>query len=344
MVNNKKIGWVLTSDYNRASSRLQGYRIHEYFIGVGLDSSVIAENFYEYEKNYSKYFFSLLKIILKEKYDVVFFQKPGWMSFKLSELLRLNGVKTVAIQCDPFPGEYSNYFDTTIVTTVALKKLLKLDSATIIDDMLETPVNSFKTDYRQVNDRLKIVWIGQGTPIFIQDFIKKLYADEELKDKIDVISISNAEWATCQWSLETVYEDILQCDVAIIPLPAGERFNIKSTNRLTLFMSLGMPTIITPIQSYLDIAQDRVNCLIADSLEDFSETILECKNESIREKIGVEANHFAKKHYSPSVVGKLWLKVLADLFDSEQVKINVAPKLHVRIINYVIKYWILLRI
>ena len=340
---NIKVGWVLTRDYKLASSRLQGHRVSEYFTEAGLNSSIIAENFYQYEDGYSQYFFSILLSILEEKYDVVFFQKPGWMSFKLSEFLRLNGVNTIAIQCDPFPGQYSDFFDITVFTTRALKKMLNQKSVTIIDDMLESPVDSFKLDYSQPNRRLKIVWVGQGTPNFISDFIKNLSSHEKLKNRIEVVSISNTEWATYQWSLESVYTNILQCDIAIIPLPIDARFHIKSTNRLTLFMSLGMPTIVTPIPSYLEIAKDGRNCILANSLDEFVSAILTCEDEVTRKTIGLDAKKFARKHYSPSVIGKLWLELLDDIIDNKGLNKPISSKIHIDIINYALKGYLCIK-
>lgn len=83
-----RIGWILAGDYSLASSRLQGYRIHEYFVKSGIDSRIMATNFMHYDTRYSLNLLLVLCRLILNRRNIVFFQKPGWMSFKLSEILR----------------------------------------------------------------------------------------------------------------------------------------------------------------------------------------------------------------------------------------------------------------
>ena len=184
-----KIGWLLTGDFSLASSRLQGFRINEHLTTRGFDSQIVANNFGKYEKGYSIRFFSLARKILRARLDIVFFQKPGWMMFKMSEILRLRGVRTVAIQCDPFPGDYGEYFDKTILTSEELKKQLHLKDADVIDDMIEVPAQVYKQSYTKQSDNLRVVWVGQGTgpggKKFIEAFLGDLGRNQRLSGKGD---------------------------------------------------------------------------------------------------------------------------------------------------------------
>ena len=47
----KKIGWVIAGDKNYASSRLQGFNIHDYLLESGIDSEIIAFNFNKIQTN-----------------------------------------------------------------------------------------------------------------------------------------------------------------------------------------------------------------------------------------------------------------------------------------------------
>lgn len=317
MGNLPRIGWILAGDYSLASSRLQGYRIHEYFVKSGIDSRIIATGFMHHDTRYSlELLFVLCRLILT-RCGIVFFQKPGWMSFKLSEILRRLNVKTVAIQCDPFMGPYDKYFDELIVTAERLGKAIEQPHAIVIDDMIEVPPQFYKRSYRQTSEKLKLVWVGQGTgpggKKFIIPFLHKLMGTQGLRLIVDVVTISRGEWATYQWSLKTVYSQICECDVAIIPLPSSEGCQVKSSNRLTMFMALGMPTIASPIESYLRIANNGHNCFISSSIDAFAEAIIACRSETIRKKMGTNAKQYARKHYSPDVVGKKWIELVSQL-------------------------------
>lgn len=312
-----KVGWVLTGNRSLASSRLQGFRIHEYLVECSVDSRVLATDFEQYEKRPSVVHFRLLRTIVKEAVDIVFFQKPGWMSFKMSEILRLSGVRTVAIQCDPFPGEYDRYFDLTIVASVGLQEKLSVRNARVIDDMIESPEEVYKRTYKQIGERVRVVWVGQGTgpggKRFVKPFLEQLSEVTEIRGRVEFITISRGAWATIQWSLDTVFEQICQYDVAIIPLPEDDSASAKSSNRLTMFMALGMPTIISPIESYLGIGRDGENCLIARNAAEFARAISELRSEQVRERIGTAARQLATQYYSVEMIGRQWAEVIQDL-------------------------------
>jgi hypothetical protein len=338
--NRLKIGWVLTGDYTLASSRLQGYRVHEYLLARGLDSHIVYTRFGALEKGYSKAFFLLLARLLKERHTVVFFQKPGWMMFKLSEALRQHGVRTVAIQCDPFPGPYAEYFDLSVVSSESLAEILAIPGAVVIDDMLEVPLGLHKTNYKQASGRLRLAWVGQGTgpggKAFILPFIERLQALPTLNGRVEVVTISRGDWATRQWSLATVYEDILACDAAIIPMPENDWASAKSSNRLTQFMALGMPTIVSPVDSYLHIARQGDNCLIANSMDGFAEAIKACQSEATRKMIGEAARRYSWDHYSSRIIGPLWLREIERL-QTDRHSMRPSGKLHTRLIGYLAK-------
>lgn len=309
-----RIGWILTGGLSLASSRLQGHRIHDHLIATGYDSHIVTENFGAYEKNYSRMFFATARRILRMRCNIVFFQKPGWMMFKMSEMLRLRGVKTIAIQCDPFPGDYGHYFDATIVTSEELKHQLGIPSAHVIDDMLEVPATVYKHDYAAPSDRLRVAWVGQGTgpagKQFIQPFIQQLAQHPLLVGRTDFITISRGEWATHQWSLETVYDQLCECDVAVIPFPEDNWVNAKSTNRLTMLMALGLPTVISPIPSYQRIARPDENCISARSVDEFAAAIERCRDETLRARLGTAGRALALAHYAPTIIGPAWLEVI----------------------------------
>lgn len=312
-----KVGWVLTGDRSLASSRLQGFKVSDYLVQRGYDSRILVEQFGQYEKKYSAAFFRVAHKTLIQKMDIVFFQKPGWMMFKLSEVLRLRGVKTIAIQCDPFPGDYARFFDATILTTAELRHQLAVPSAYIIDDMLEVPAEIQKQSYVQRAERLRIVWVGQGTGPggrkYIQPFIESLSRHPRLAGTVEFVTVSRGDWATRQWSLGTVNDDILSCDVAIIPLPEEAWTNAKSANRLAMFMALGMPTIASPIPSYMRILQHEINSLSARTVDEFAEAIVKCKDENVRSKLGLAGKTLTREHFAPEILVPKWIKVIEDV-------------------------------
>lgn len=326
-----RVGWLLNGDFSLASSRLQGYRIHEYLTAHGFDSRIIATGFGRYEKGYSLAFFEMAKRILRDHLDVVFFQKPEWMMFKMSEMLRVNGVNTAAIQCDPFPGDYGAYFDRVILTSDQLRETLGIQEAQVIDDMLEVPPNVYKHEYASTQKKLRLVWTGQGMASFVNDFFQKLNKHPLLDGRVEIVTIGPSNWASVKWSLDTVYENILSCDIAVIPLPQSDWSSTKSTNRLSQFMALGMPTVASPIDSYLQVARRNAPFLIAKDIDDFAHAIDSLKTVSARSEIGTSARHFAWANYSPDIIGPLWVNEAEQLLATRGTVRGV--KLHTQVMG-----------
>lgn len=309
-----RIGWLLTGDFFLASSRLQGYRVHEYLSAHGFDSRILAQGFGAHEKGYSPTFFKLARNILRERLDIVFFQKPGWMMFKMSEILRLRGVKTIAIQCDPFSGDYGRYFDATVLASEELKRQLRVEDAYVIDDMLEVPPQTYKRSYFTQANRLRVVWVGQGTGSggkhFIMPFLHQLSQDSAIAGAVEFVTISRGDWATHEWTLDTVYDLICGCDVAIIPLPESDWANAKSANKLTMLMALGIPTVVTPIPSYLRIVKHGINSLLARTPGEFAAAIKMYRDKGLRERLGTAGRISVQERFSTHTLGAEWIKLI----------------------------------
>lgn len=326
-----RIGWVLSGNEKLASSRLQGTRVQQYLASRGVPAEIAALDAGELTNTYTSEFFRLAHRLLKARYDAVFFQKPSWMMFKLSEMLRLNGVRTAAIQCDPFPGDYHAYFDRVVVTTERLREILKLPDARVIDDMLEVPQTIQKIDYESASDKVRLVWVGQGMPTFVQNFFTQLAAHPLLSGQVEVVTIGRGTWVTRQWTLETVYDDILACDIAVIPLPESDWASAKSTNRLTQFMAMGMPTVASPIDSYRKIFSDQGTFVLARTIDDFAQAIHRLRDASARREMGLTARAFAWAHYAPDTIGPLWLTEVEQLLQARPS--GRAPKLHTQVMG-----------
>lgn len=333
----QRIGWVLSGDCQLASSRLQGYRIHDYLLDQGLASEIAAVNTGQMKNAYSLEFFRLLARLLHARYHAVVFQKPEWMMFKLSEMLRVNGVRTAAIQCDPFPGDYAAYFDRVAVTSHRLRLALGLTDARIIDDMLEVPRTLYKQDYAAAGDRLRLVWVGQGMVGYTREFFARLVEHPRLAGRLEIITIGRGDWVTRPWSMDSVYRDILDGDVAVIPLPESEWASTKSTNRLTQFMALGMPTVASPIDSYLRIHQHGAPFQLARDLDEFAQAIDALGAEARRRELGRAARDYAWSHYAPEAIGPLWRAEMEQLCALPPGKRDIKP--HTQIMGRLMGAW-----
>ena len=77
-----------------------------------------------------------------------------------------------------------------------------------------------------------------------------------------------------------------------------------------MLLALGMPTIISPIPSYMRIAQPGRNCLLARNTDEYAQAIETYLDEHLRERIGKAGRLTVLEQYSPEVLGLEWVKVI----------------------------------
>ena len=303
-----KVDWVLSGDRTRASSRLQGYAIHDWMTRRGIDSRIIAANFAE-ERVWSLGFVRTALRACRSRADVVVLEGGfEWSLVQLARLCSSWGKRVVAVCCDLRPGDYDACFDVTIVPTRGLAEKLGIRRFVVIDDIVEVPAEAVKRSYG-AGAKPRVVWVGHGRyAAYITPFIDRLR--REVGDRFDFELISLGSFATKQWAEETVVSNVLACDIAIIPIPTGEWFENKSTNRLAMMFSLGMPTVASPIASYLGLGRDGENVLFASSPEQFAQRLLEFLPEERRRALGSEARRSVGDRYRIERIGPEWLSAL----------------------------------
>lgn len=123
------------------------------------------------------------------------------------------------------------------------------------------------------------------------------------------------------WHPRGVYEELMSADIGIIPVdtklskaiarePAA--WTVKSENRLTLMMAVGLPVIATPIPSYIPLVREGENAFLASTLDDWSSALETLRDPAVRRRIGQSARDSVLSNYSIERQAGL----VADLFFS----------------------------
>ena len=123
------------------------------------------------------------------------------------------------------------------------------------------------------------------------------------------------------WDADGVYDAMLQADIGIIPIntdPAQgaiERWQLKSENRLTLTMAVGLPVIATPIPAYEPVVQHGKNGFLAANQTEWLNALNALRDPALRQKIGQRARQTALAAYSMELQAKKLIKVLRTLIN-----------------------------
>lgn len=122
-----------------------------------------------------------------------------------------------------------------------------------------------------------------------------------------------------EWNFDTVYEVMLASDIGIIPIdpdptPASRlpvpSWQVRSENRLTLKMALGLPVIASPVPSYLPIIEHGRNGYIARTRDEWIRCFEELRDASKREAIGKAARECVLSRYSMQEQARKLIAVL----------------------------------
>lgn len=112
------------------------------------------------------------------------------------------------------------------------------------------------------------------------------------------------------WNKDTVCDVIMEHDVAVIAsFLASDPDMAKSSNRLTMFMSLGMPVIASPVPSYTEIVRDGENAFIASSRDDWIYALEKLREPGVAEIIGHRAREEVIEEFSLQATARKYLEV-----------------------------------
>jgi glycosyltransferase involved in cell wall biosynthesis len=121
------------------------------------------------------------------------------------------------------------------------------------------------------------------------------------------------------WDPVRVYNTLQQADIGIIPVDMtpergiGNRWFLKSENRLTLKMSVGLPVVASPVPSYEPVVQQGRNGFIASTRDEWQSHLLSLRDPALRREVGMQARASALAGYSIELQAQRLLEVLRRL-------------------------------
>lgn len=120
------------------------------------------------------------------------------------------------------------------------------------------------------------------------------------------------------WDAQGVYDRLLRADIGIIPIDrqssiernAPPAWSVKSENRLTLKMSVGLPVVATPIPSYECVVDSGRNAFFADNAHEWLRTLERLRDPDLRMSVGRAARSSALPRFGQTHQATRLLKAL----------------------------------
>jgi glycosyltransferase involved in cell wall biosynthesis len=124
------------------------------------------------------------------------------------------------------------------------------------------------------------------------------------------------------WDPVGVYERMRQADIGIIaidtspgpePGESSPRWKVKSENRLTMKMAVGLPVIATPIPAYEPVMEHGQGGFFARSRSDWMTYLDALRDPMYRRTIGQQARESVLTRYSQEEQARRLIEVLREL-------------------------------
>lgn len=184
-----------------------------------------------------------------------------------------------------FQAEVFNLCDYIVCCSTALAQFTQerltspFTRCVVIPDMAEGPHPTNGQPHHKPIDKqeLRCVYTGMGGNSYCALQLKPII--EKLGMKL--IMITEHDNADIKWNRDTYLQDMAKADIAICP-QNYELQPCKSNVKFSTALSLGLPTIASPLQAYKEIAREGYNGFIASNDQEWESALLKLKDYQTR--------------------------------------------------------------
>lgn len=116
------------------------------------------------------------------------------------------------------------------------------------------------------------------------------------------------------WRAETEAAEIAAFDIGIMPIPDDPWARGKGAMKALLYMAVGIPVVLSPVGTNLEVVQDPVNGRFARSLEEWESAVADLARDPVaRARMGAEGRRMVEKGYSRARSAAAFAAVVRDV-------------------------------
>ena len=170
-------------------------------------------------------------------------------------------------------------------------------------------------DYNR--SKLTIGWTGSHSTMHYLQFIVPIINALKEKYSFDFLVISDRppeldirDIQFCKWDKATEIIDLAKLDIGIMPLKNNEWSEGKCAFKGLQYMSLGIPTVMSPVGMNKTLVQHRENGFLADSEGEWLACLEDLlQNQELRKKIGEQGQVTVLENYSVNSMKNKYLEL-----------------------------------
>lgn len=317
-----KIAWLFPDgSYENPSNRLRRYQINNYFNNL---ETIQSKTFVAGEGNYLEGSPSAMCEFL-EKFDVVVIFNVASYDAELSKLLVSKGKIVVFDHCENIFGlgaEDEIMRSVSAITCCSssladnteryLHSNLGIDKPIfVIHDPVDNSAIPNLIDYALPTNRALIMAMGANVQYvfpFLEGLCKKTdYEIFIITERGFNFPYSTKIWGIHNWAMFAATCSIALCYHDIYQFPA--KGNVKVTNP----MSIGLPVIAPPMNSYMEAITNGYDGFISDTEEGWIKNMEALKDPNLRRAVGIRAHRSAFEKYGVDKIALDYLTMIGIL-------------------------------
>lgn len=314
-----RIGWIAAGDESLGSSRIGVFNIHRKLTELGHSSIILHYNQPSYGSAlYGDYKQVIKKIINAGVTHLVIHKIHCQQTAEIVKFCKSQNIRTIYVIGDWYESQLFQQLlklvDKVIVSSPKMISTLSGIPTYRVEDAIETGTLGIKTHTNK--DSLILGWFGyQDKLAYAQHFIESLGTKHSFYSITDSpkASYNMGQKTTGRWDPRLLGETLLrEVDAVVIPvnLADGIIADAKSANRLTTALSLGLPTLFTPLSSYMEIyKKGREGCYPCYSREDWLTNLERLTDAEIRNKTKDDYTLETRNKYSLAAVAQRYLEI-----------------------------------
>lgn len=164
-----------------------------------------------------------------------------------------------------------------------------------------------------------IGWTGTNTTMKYLEFILPIIRELEQEFELEFLVISNhaptfeiASLRYCPWDKATEIADLLEMDIGLMPLKDDEWAKGKCGFKALQYMSLGIPTVLSPVGVNTSIVTDGENGFFATTPEEWKAALRKLiADPDLRKRIGENGQQTVDKRFSVHSVKASYRELLS---------------------------------
>ncbi len=172
--------------------------------------------------------------------------------------------------------------------------------------------------------KVVIGWIGSVTTVDFLDQIRDVIAGLSRRFSGVAFKIVGSSFSVAglsdvtskPWAMEEELNDLRSFDIGIMPVPDNPWTRGKCGFKAILYMSMGIPTVCSPIGVNKEIITDGVNGFLAATPQEWMDKFsVLIENRKLRERIGRAGRRTVEERFSLQENAPKFLKIISEVYN-----------------------------